>query len=618
MSGDAHEGVPMRLVRLLPAALALAVCAVPLTSGAARVTGPPAAWPAMSAVQSRLTASDGGPRDRFGEAVAVSGDTALVGMPYEDDYTGAGAAYVFVRSGGVWTQQARLTAADGLDFDWFGESVALSGDTALVGARHDTVGSNADQGSAYVFTRSGTSWTQQDKLTADAGAGGDELGSSVALDDGTAVVGGTGSAYVFTRSGTTWSQQDELVADGAAAGWFGSSVAVSGDTALVGAFHVTVGADADQGSAYVFTRSGTTWAQQDRLLATDGAAGDNLGRAVSLSGDTALVGAPGDDNGPTTNQGSAYVFTRSGTSWTQQVRVTADDGAAYDGFGESVALSGDAALVGSPYDGGVGTPANAHGSAYAFTRSGSTWTQRARLVAGDAAGGDWFGSSVALSGATAVVGAPGDDVGAPAADVDQGSASAVLLDTAPPTTAASLNPLSNDAGWSRTPVTVTLGAVDDFAGVESSSFRLGGAGAYTAYDPGAKPVVTAPGPTPVWYYSTDRAGNAETPRSLVVRVDTTRPVTRALANATVVRGHKVALRLRVNDTVSPRARVTVRIYRGSVLKKTLRLGLRSTNTEIRYAFSCRLARGTYTWKVRGTDLAGNPQSTTGHKTLTVR
>jgi len=269
-------------------------------------------------------------------------------------------------------QQARLTAVDGAAGDEFGWSVAISGDTAVVGAPYDDIGANADQGSAYVFVRSGVTWGQQQKLSA---------------------------------------------ADGAADDFFGCSVAIAGDSAVVGACGDDVGANANQGSAYVFVRSGVTWGQQAKLTAADGAANDTFGCSVAIAGETAVVGAPNDDVGATANQGSAYVFVRSGVTWTQQQKLVAGDGAVYDNFGSSVAIAGETAVMGAPnHDVGAHS---AQGSAYAFVRSGTTWSEQTQLVAADGATDDWFGYSVALSGDTAVVGAYWDNVGARTA---QGSA----------------------------------------------------------------------------------------------------------------------------------------------------------------------------------------------------
>jgi uncharacterized repeat protein (TIGR01451 family) len=361
-------------------------------------------------LEQKVVSSDGTGENFFGFSVAISGETALVGAK------GADRAYVFVRSGTTWTQQAILT---GPANTYFGFSVAISGDTALVGAYLQTVGANSSQGSAYIFTRSGTTWIQQQELTASDGAASNYFGRSVALSGDTALVSarnhtvgansGQGSAYVFTRSGATWTEQQELTAsDGAAGDWFGSSVSLSGDTALVGAILDTVGLNSQQGSAYVFTRSGATWTQQQQLTASDGTAGDRFGFSAALSGDTAIVGGSSDTVGAITLQGSAYVFTRSGTTWAQQQQLTASDGASGDQFGYSVALLGDTALVGAYYDDVL---YGDQGSAYFFVRNGTTWTQQTRLTASDATAFEMFGGSVALDGNTALVGTPYHQVG---------------------------------------------------------------------------------------------------------------------------------------------------------------------------------------------------------------
>ena len=369
-----------------------------------------------------LAASDGAAGDHFGNSVALAGDTALVGAHGHDVdlNNNQGSAYIFTRSGTIWTQQGDpLTGSDSTAGDEFGSSVALSGDTALVGVWYDDVGGNNNQGSAYVFTRSGTTWTQQAQLIAADGELGDWFGLSVALDGDTALVGAIsddvgansnqGSVYIFARSGTNWTQQAQLIAaDGEAQDWFGRSVALDGDTALAGTWSNDAGANHDQGAAYVFTGSGTSWSQQQKITATDGDADDQFGYAVALDGDTALVGAYGD-NVAVGDQGSVYVFIRSGTAWSLQQKLTAADGEIGDQFGYAVALDGDTALVGAPWD---DVDANAdQGSAYVFTRSGTTWTQQAQLFGLDGAGpGDDFGWSVSLDGDTALVGAPYMDV----------------------------------------------------------------------------------------------------------------------------------------------------------------------------------------------------------------
>ncbi|HUS25488.1 MAG TPA: hypothetical protein VM369_11120, partial [Candidatus Binatia bacterium] len=297
---------------------------------------------------------------QLGRSVALEGDTAVVGAPLA---LGTGASYVFTRSGAVWTLQQRLRAADAAASDQFGISVALSGDTALVGANTDDTASGTDAGSAYVFTRSGSVWSQQQQLLASDGLPNDGFGSSVALSGDTALVGAylddtaggsnAGSATVFTRSGSVWSQQQQLLASGGLANdFFGISVALSGETALVGAYQDDLVSPTrlNAGSAYVFMRSAGVWTQQQQLIASGGLANDFFGYSVGLSGDTALVGAYADDTAGGTDAGSAYVFTRSGSVWSQQQQLLATGGLASDQFGFSVALSGETAVVGGYMD----------------------------------------------------------------------------------------------------------------------------------------------------------------------------------------------------------------------------------------------------------------------------
>ncbi|MGE0127290.1 MAG: putative Ig domain-containing protein [Blastocatellales bacterium] len=385
----------------------------------------------LFALQQMLTAADGVAGDQFGGAVALSGNTAAVGANL-DDVSGKdqGSVYVFVRNGAKWTLQGRLAAQDGAAEDYFGQSVALDGDTLVVGASRDDVGANADQGAAYVFTRSGTLWTQQSKLIANDGGGSDNFGLAVALSGDTVVVGAPsgsngaspnqGAAYIFIRSGAgqpVWTQQQKLNAvSGASGDSFGNAVALDGGTVVVGAAQYD-GGILDKGAAYVFVRSSTGWALQQRLTANDGAVKDRFGWAVALSGDTVIVGAPYKTPGTNGPQGSVYVFTRSNTNWTQQQKLTASDGALGDQFGWSVALSGDTALVGA-YTDSIGVPDH-QGSAYVFLRYAANWAQQRKLFAAEGRKLDLLGFAVALDHDTALVGAVADDIGA---NEDQGSA----------------------------------------------------------------------------------------------------------------------------------------------------------------------------------------------------
>jgi len=367
--------------------------------------------------------SDGG--DNFGGAVALSGDTALVGAKLDRDPNGgqAGSAYVFTRSGGEWTQGAKLVPEDGDAGDRFGASVALAGDTALVGARSDEDPNGSGAGSAYVFTRSGGEWSQESKLVPEDGDGGDSFGASVALSGDTAVVGawqdedpngdGAGSAYVFTRSSGGWTQAAKLVDEGGgSSAGFGRSVAVESDRVLVGA-PTARGPDRSGGGAVcAFTRSGGEWTQEETFAPDDASFGDRFGVSVALSGETAFVGAwaDADPNGPWA--GSAYVFTRSDGAWSQQTKLVPEDGAANDWFGSSVALAGDTALVGAHGTDHRGTNT---GSTYAFGRTDDGWTLRTTLDTDSVNRQDRFGASVALTGETetetktALVGAPQEE-----------------------------------------------------------------------------------------------------------------------------------------------------------------------------------------------------------------
>ena len=381
--------------------------------------------------QQKIQASDPETNDYFGHSVSLSsdGNTALVGAHGEDTgATTAGAAYIFIRSGGTWSQQQKIQASDPETNDYFGYSVSLSGDgnTALIGAIGENTG-GFDTGAAYVFTRSGGTWSQQQKIQASDAQAYDSFGYSVSLssDGNTALIGApsedtgatdAGAAYIFIRSGGTWSQQQKIQAsDPETNDYFGYSVSLSGDgnTALIGAIGENTGGF-DTGAAYVFTRSGGTWSQQQKIQASDAQAYDSFGYSVSLSsdGNTALIGARYEDTGAA-SAGAAYVFILSGGTWTQQQKIQASDPEASDSFGNSVSLSsdGNTALVGAFEEDTGGTTA---GAAYMFIRYSGTWTQQYKIQASDPETGDRFGNSVSLSsdGNTALIGARYGDTGA--------------------------------------------------------------------------------------------------------------------------------------------------------------------------------------------------------------
>ena len=382
-----------------------------------------------STQQAMIKASDAFTGDYFGYSVSLSndGNTAIVGAIYEDlgsANSNAGSAYIFTRSGSTWSQEAKIEASDAQADDSFGYSVSLSndGNTAIVGAYlEDTGGTGV--GAAYIFTRSGTTWSQEAKIQSSDIAAYDYFGYSVSLsnDGNTAIIGAvyeetggtnTGAAYIFTRSGSTWSQEAKIeAADKQSHDNFGCSVSISsdGDTAIIGAWgswYTPDGAN-NAGSAYIFTRSGTSWSQQAKMQASDAAFEDRFGSVVSISsdGNTAIIGAMYEDTSGS-NAGSAYIFTRSGSTWSQEAKIQASDKQSGDNFGHSVSISndGNTAIVGAIYE---DTTASDAGSAYIFTRSGTSWSQQVKIQASNANGSDYFGGSVSISndGNTAIVGA---------------------------------------------------------------------------------------------------------------------------------------------------------------------------------------------------------------------
>ena len=399
-----------------------------------------------TAQQAYLKASNTDPGDRFGTSVAISGDTVVVGAREEDSNgnhgddsaQSAGAAYVFVRGGSDWSQQAYLKASNAQAGDEFGCKVAISGDTVVVGAIGEdslATGVNGNQsdnsaehaGAAHVFVRNGTTWSQQAYLKASNTDAGDYFGWPVSASGDTVVVGAgyedstatgvnggqgnahvhfnSGAAYVFVRSGTTWYHNPYLKASNTDGGdLFGHALAVSGDTVVVGARGEDSGAtgvDGSQGNdvvstgaAYVFVRDGGSWTQQAYLKASNTDMADHFGCAVAASGDTVVVGAvdersnaTGVDGDQSDNSvpyaGAVYVFERSGTTWSQQAYLKASNTDAYDCFGWAVVISGDTIVIGVYDEDSAATGVNGNqaddsvggaGAAYVFTGSGASWT----------------------------------------------------------------------------------------------------------------------------------------------------------------------------------------------------------------------------------------------------
>lgn len=361
--------------------------------------------------ESKLTASDGSANDLFGRSVTFEEEYAVIGAWGDDAFTGS--AYVFRRDGTTWIEHQKLTASDGNTADAFGYSVAISEDYTLVSADEDDEKGN-DAGSVYVFRREGDTWSEHQKLTASDSDPADFFGVSVALYGGWALIGAigdddkgdfAGAAYIFRRDGTHWVQHQKLTAsDGDANDAFGYSVAFHGDYFLVG----TYGDEENgfrSGAVYVFRREGSTWVEHQKLTASDGDPNDIFGLSVDIHFDYAIIGATGDDDKGNI-AGAAYIFHREGTTWVERQKLTARDSVERDEFGYSVSIDRRGAIVGARWDDDNGSFS---GSAYLFLREGTTWTQHQKFVASDGDADDYFGYSVALDKDFVLVGAFLDD-----------------------------------------------------------------------------------------------------------------------------------------------------------------------------------------------------------------
>ena len=379
----------------------------------------------------KVLASDAAAGDEFGFTVSIDGDTAVVGAPFHDQLgSNSGSAYIFQQDPvdpDTWDEVMELLAGDAFAGDQFGTSVSISGDFAIVGARLNDDACPGDpscnSGSAYIFYRNqgGTDiWGQVAKITASDAAAGDVFGTSVSISGGLAVIGATGvgsavgAAYIFRRDGGgVWNEVAILTAsDGAAIDLFGTSVSISGDTAIVGA-----SGDDDNGSlsgsAYIFDEDEPSdqngWGEVEKLTASDGAMFDFFGGSVAISMDTAVVGAFGDSG----FAGSAYIFERDAggaDQWGQTTKLTASDATGSDQFGISVSIRGEGVVVGAFGDDDDGFES---GSAYLFRKPSGGWqnatTEDDKITASDAAAGDEFGFFVSFSGDLVIVGAHFND-----------------------------------------------------------------------------------------------------------------------------------------------------------------------------------------------------------------
>jgi hypothetical protein len=331
------------------------------------------------------------PSDGFGTLVALEGDRLVVGG---DDGTTYGKAWVFHWDGSDWASQQKLAASDGATDDYFGNSVAINGNTIVVGAEAAEA--------AYVFHWDGSEWTEQAKCTASDAAttGNTGFGYSVAIDGDTIVVGtyGGAGAYVFKWNGSSWAEQAKLIDSSSA----GGAVAIDGTTIVVGDRWDDNERGNRAGAAYVFVWDGSAWSQQAKLIASDGVLMNRFGGAVAIEGNTLVVATD-----PFSHERAAYVFTRAGTSWTEQTKLTDSGGDPLDYNHPSVSISGDTIVIGADGWGAAGQ--NVPGKTHIFQRNGTTWSEMQVLSSSDGEAGDSFGESVAVDGTRVVIGADQDD-----------------------------------------------------------------------------------------------------------------------------------------------------------------------------------------------------------------
>lgn len=404
----------------------------------------------------KLLASDGSIYDGFGGAVSVSGGVAVIGASNDDaNGSDSGSAYVYRFDGIInsWTEEQKLVPPDGERYDYFGISVSVSGNVVAVGASGDNENTHYDSGSVYVydFDNITKTWVQKQKLLASAPFGGDGFGGSVfvsgdvmfigASGDGDIGFDNSGCVYVFRYNSITnsWAEEQKLLAsDRASDDRFGYPVSLSDDVAVIGAQYDDDNGT-DSGSAYVFRFDSiaNSWVEEQKLLPSDGAVEDLFGHSVSVSGDLTVVGAYlNDDN--TFDSGSAYVFRFDSmiNRWVEEQKLLPFDGAYKDYFGWSVFVSGEMVLVGAHANDDNGRDS---GSAYEFRFNGlsNRWEEEDKLLPSDNEDGDIFGNSISVSGGVAVIGAWSDD------DNGSGSGSAYIFDVAEPFLLASTIPFQS-------------------------------------------------------------------------------------------------------------------------------------------------------------------------------
>ncbi len=402
--------------------------------------------------EEKLTALDAELEDEFGYAVAISGDTAMVGAPAVGGRRGGGALYVYRFDGNRWTQQQKLEASPYTEYAKFGTAVDMDGDVAIVGAP-GTLGDPSSE--AYVFRFDGTRWVQEQELIVPSIIGGENFGWSVSISGDRAIVGSvlqsgrrSGRAYVFNYDGSQWVlEQELLVPDIDEHDNYGHTVSISGTTAVVGApgFLWRSNNAHWPGAVHVFQYNGSQWVQQQKIVAAEVPDDGSFASSVSIDGDTLVVGAGEDEDPSGHKRGSAIVYRYDGDQWVRQqkLRIPGEEDDPFLGswFGRRVQLDGNRFVVSAPlYD----EPGEATGAAYLFEFDGQQWQQRLRLEPSGAAAGDHFSAGVAISGDTVIVGAPENDVYNLYEDVYSGPGSAHVFRLSTPHDDYALGVLAGD------------------------------------------------------------------------------------------------------------------------------------------------------------------------------
>jgi protocatechuate 3,4-dioxygenase beta subunit len=579
----------------------------------------------------------------YGQSVAVSGETVAVGAFYDDGLgKRPGKVFVYTRSGDKWALQ-QVIAPAGAAYRSFGRSVALSGDTLLVGAPYVTVDGREEAGCAYVYARSGSAWSRSARLTCRGAAGDDHFGATVALQGRTAVIGAplrdtdvrvnSGQAFVFTGAGAGWSQREVLSpASADEAPGYGESIALDGDTIAVGAPQA-----GGSGAVCVYTGSAASWARQARLTTSDAQMGWETGRSLALRGDELLVWARREPRSPDGHAtGAGYIFRRSGGAWRQDavLRAPADAGETWQ-LGSAVAIAGGDELVAAPdepapdsswrgilyafhpYVTGVGAALTApsSGGVLANDRAASGKALTATLVRPP------YGGDVALAADGSFTYTPAhgwagtDSFTYTAGDGAWTSLPATVTVTTRDPNAPTVTVEDLPSGWIDHPVTVVLAARDDTEVAAMDYRRQSASQGWLAY---ARPItVSGQGSSTYSYRARDIFGNARR-GSFSVRLDTRRPVVRPLASCSVRRGGMLTVRYRVSDPRpgSPTARVAITALKHGRAVLTLSARCR-VGKAIAFRTRCRLPRGKYVLSLTAQDAAGNTVRKPAKTTLRV-